>query len=85
MDLGISDLERPSIDYVKYGELVYAHRSNYEGVVGMMIGLLAVFLCPMVFGGLTFYYSHKEIHEATLKRWKSIDGGVSGQSRSEKK
>lgn len=24
-----------------------------------MLGLLAVFLCPMVFGGITFYYSWK--------------------------
>jgi hypothetical protein len=32
-------------------------------------GLLAVFLCPMVFGGITMYYSHKAIHKATLDRW----------------
>ena len=32
MDLGISDLERPSTDYVKYGFLVYVDRSDYEGV-----------------------------------------------------
>jgi hypothetical protein len=34
-----------------------------------MLGLLAVFLCPMVFGGITMYLSHKEIHEETLDRW----------------
>ena len=34
------------------------------------LGLLAVFLCPMVFGGITFYYSHKAIHQETLDRWK---------------
>ena len=33
-------------------------------------GLLAVFICPMVFGGIAFYYSHKEIHQETLDRWK---------------
>ena len=35
MDLGISDLERPSTDYVKHGFIFYVDRSNYEGV-GMM-------------------------------------------------
>jgi hypothetical protein len=25
-----------------------------------LLGVLAVMLCPMVFGGITFYYSHKE-------------------------
>jgi len=34
-----------------------------------MLGLLAVFLCPTVFGGITMYYSHKEIHKETLDRW----------------
>ena len=28
-----------------------------------MIGLLAIMLCPMVFGGLTFYYSWKVVEE----------------------
>ena len=32
MDLGISDLERPSTDNVKHGQLFYAYRSDYEGV-----------------------------------------------------
>jgi len=27
------------------------------------LGLLAVFLCPMVFGGITFYYSWKVVKE----------------------
>jgi hypothetical protein len=35
-----------------------------------LLGLLAVFMCPMVFGGITMYYSHKTIHKATLERWK---------------
>ena len=34
-----------------------------------MIGLLAIFLCPMVFGGMAFHYSHKAIHKHTLERW----------------
>ena len=29
-----------------------------------LIGLLAVFLCPMVFGGITFYLSQKAIEES---------------------
>jgi hypothetical protein len=28
-----------------------------------LVGLLAVFMCPMVFGGITFYYSWKVVHE----------------------
>ena len=56
MDLGISDLARPSIDYVKHGQLVHAHRSNYEGVVGMIeFGLFvlgSVIICLwLVLGG----------------------------------
>lgn len=27
------------------------------------LGLLAVFLCPMIFGGITFYYSWKVVDE----------------------
>jgi len=27
------------------------------------VGLLAVFLCPMVFGGITFYYSWKVVEK----------------------
>jgi len=27
------------------------------------VGLLAVFLCPMVFGGITFYYSWKAVEK----------------------
>ena len=43
MDLGISDLERPSTDYVKHGELVHVDRSNYEGVGSMTeIGFVLV-------------------------------------------
>ena len=39
-----------------------------------MLGLLAVFLCPMVFGGLTMYYCHKQIHQETLDRWSKQKG-----------
>ena len=35
-----------------------------------LLGILAVFMCPMVFGGITMYYSHKTIHKHTLERWK---------------
>lgn len=28
-----------------------------------MIGLLVIMLCPMVFGGITFYYSWKVVEE----------------------
>ena len=38
-----------------------------------LLGLLAIFLCPMIFGGIAFYYSHKEIHNETLHRWKKVD------------
>jgi acid stress-induced BolA-like protein IbaG/YrbA len=34
-----------------------------------LLGLLAVFMCPMVFGGITMYYSQNEIHQETLNRW----------------
>jgi hypothetical protein len=39
-----------------------------------MLGLLAVFMCPMVFGGITMYYSHKTIHKETLHRWRKSKG-----------
>ena len=35
-----------------------------------LLGLLAVFMCPMVFGGITMHYSHEAIHKETLDRWK---------------
>ena len=35
-----------------------------------VIGLLCIFLCPMVFGGITMYYSQKEIDRETIDRWK---------------
>ena len=43
MDLGISDLERPSTDYVKHGFIFYVDRSNYEGV-GSMIEVVMLLL-----------------------------------------
>ena len=43
VDLGISDLERPSTDYVKHGFMVHVDRSNYEGVGSMTeIGFVLV-------------------------------------------
>ena len=39
----------------------------------LLIGILCVFMCPMVFGGLTMYLSHKEIHEETLDRWSKLE------------
>jgi len=41
VDLGVSDLERPSTDNVKHGQLVYVDRSDYEGV-GVMGEVLYV-------------------------------------------
>jgi len=38
-----------------------------------LLGLLAVFMCPMIFGGITMYYSHNTIHKETLNRWKKYD------------
>jgi len=35
-----------------------------------VIGLLCIFLTPMVFGGITMYYSQKEIDQETVDRWK---------------
>ena len=43
MDLGVSDLERPSTDYVKHGFIFYVDRSNYEGV-GSMIEVVMLLL-----------------------------------------
>ena len=38
-----------------------------------LLGLLAVFLCPMVFGGITFYYSHKTTHPVTIETWEKVN------------
>lgn len=38
-----------------------------------LLGVLAVMMCPMIFGGVCFYYSHKEIHRETLNRWKTYE------------
>ena len=43
VDMGISDLERPSTDYVKHGFMVHVDRSNYEGV-GSMIEVVMLLL-----------------------------------------
>ena len=56
MDLGISDMARSSTDNVKHGQLVHAHRSNYEGVVGMIeafaLVLSVVIICTwLIVGG----------------------------------
>ena len=34
-----------------------------------LLGLLAVFLCPMVFGCITVYYSPKTTHLVTKDTW----------------
>ena len=47
MDLGISDLERPSTDYVKHGFIFYVDRSDYEGV-GSMIEFTFLLLAAAV-------------------------------------
>ena len=47
--LGISDLARPSTDYVKLCKLVHAYRSDYEGVGSMMEALyLAFAVCILI-------------------------------------
>ena len=56
MDLGISDMASPSTDNVKHGQLVHAHRSNNEGVVGMielaaLIGSVVILVAWLIFGG----------------------------------
>jgi cytochrome bd-type quinol oxidase subunit 2 len=35
-----------------------------------ILGVLAVMLCPMIFGGITFHYSHKFTHPVTQETWK---------------
>ena len=47
MDLGISDLERPSTDYVKCGIMVCIDRGNYEGV-GVMFEFTFLLLATAV-------------------------------------
>jgi hypothetical protein len=41
-----------------------------------LLGVLAIFLCPMIFGGITFYYSHKYTHDVTMKWWKQAEKDV---------
>ena len=48
MDLGISDLARPSTDNVKHGFMVYVDRSDYEGV-GVMFEFTFLLLgCALI-------------------------------------
>ena len=47
VDLGVSDLERPSTDNVKHGFMVYVDRSDYEGV-GMMELLVLLVGCLVI-------------------------------------
>ena len=55
--LGISDLARPSTDYVELCELVYAHSSNSKGVVMSYAEILywtfafCIMMAWVVFGG----------------------------------
>lgn len=37
-----------------------------------MLGLLAVFLSPMVFGGIAFHYSHKTTDKVTKEWWNKL-------------
>ena len=48
MDLGVSDLERPSTDYVKHGFIFYVDRSDYEGVGVMFEFTLLLLGCAIV-------------------------------------
>jgi len=34
-----------------------------------VLGVLAVMLCPMIFGGLAFHYSHKFTEPVTKATW----------------
>lgn len=38
--------------------------------LGLLLGILSVMMCPMVFGGITVFYSHEAIHKETVERWK---------------
>jgi len=40
-----------------------------------LLGVLAVFLCPMVFGGITAYFSQEAIQQETKDRWKRFKKG----------
>ena len=41
--------------------------------LGLLLGILSVMMCPMIFGGLTMYYCHNQIHQETLERWKKYE------------
>jgi hypothetical protein len=34
-----------------------------------LVGLLAVFMCPIVFGAITFIYSHSTTDKVTKEWW----------------
>ncbi len=38
-----------------------------------MLGILAVMMCPMVFGAITFIYSHTYTEEVTKKWWSKFN------------
>jgi len=40
-----------------------------------LLGVLAVFLCPMVFGGITAYFSQEAIQQETKDRWERLKKG----------
>lgn len=40
-----------------------------------LLGLLAVFMCPMVFGGIAFVYSHKYTDKVTKEWWSKYKDG----------
>ena len=40
----------------------------------LLLGILAVMMCPMVFGAITFIYSHKTTDEVTREWWNKFNG-----------
>ena len=38
-----------------------------------LLGILAVMMCPMVFGAIAFIYSHKYTEEVTKEWWSKFD------------
>lgn len=38
-----------------------------------LIGLLVVFMCPMIFGAITFVFSHETTEKITKDRWEKFN------------
>lgn len=50
MDLGVSDMARPSVDNAQHGIVLYADCSDYEGVGSMMeVVYLLLTVCFLTF------------------------------------